>query len=218
MHFFKYSRALAARTGCAPEAVLKTTEFAALMPRLILGERASAQLVLNLLQKRLLEDADIHRAQVPYWDDLIAYQSVFFLSDAAPPPQSAAERVQFPARAESAILLDFQWDLPTVLPLLLRPFTELPIPSRRSLTLLFARSPQGEVTVLRSTDALKQILTRLSGREDPAQIAAQLNLDPAAMAKAMKRLEEIGAVVAQESFSASHVGSDLPPSSAVKTA
>jgi hypothetical protein len=37
-----------------------------------------------------------------------------------------------------------------------------------------------------------------------------MGLGPGAFHKAMRQLEQLGAVVAQETFSASHVGSDLP--------
>ena len=207
VHYFKYSRALVPLTDRAPQAVLKTAEFTALIPQLILGERASAQRVLDLLQRHLTADAGRIRAAVPYWDDLVTYQSVFFLSDALPPPQSASP---FPARAQTATIASLSWDLPAVLPLLLRPFQELPLPPQQTTTLLFARSPHGEVTVLRCTDALKKLLESLTGQEDPAEIAARMGLDRASFDKSLERLEQLGAVVAQESFSASHVGSELP--------
>ncbi len=210
VHYFKYSRALAPLTGRAPEAALKTAEFTALMPKLILGEPGSAGLVLELLERHLTTDADAIRAQVPYWDDLIRYQSMFFLSDAQSPEPAATP---FPARAETARIVELGWDLPAVLPLLLRPFGELPQPPRRPTRLLFARSPQGEVTVLRCTDALRDLLESLTGQQDPGQVAAKIGLEADAFAKTLQRLENLGAVVAQESFSASHVGSELPRTS-----
>ncbi len=207
VHYFKYSRALAPLTGRAPEAVLKTAEFTGLIPRLILGDRASADSLLKLLQRHLIKDADSVRAVIPYWDDLVAYQGTFFLSDALPPARGATP---FPARAETGTILELSWDLPTVLPVLLRPFTQLPLPPQRPTRLLFARSEHGEVTVLRCTDALKNLLEGLTGREDPAQIAARMGLDAELLDKTLQQLEQLGAVIAQESFSASHVGSDLP--------
>ena len=44
----------------------------------------------------------------PYWDDLVAYQGAFFLSDALPPNHAATP---FPARAETATVLELGWDL-----------------------------------------------------------------------------------------------------------
>lgn len=209
VHYFKYSRALAPLTGRAPEAVLKTPEFTALIPQLVLGDRASAGRVLELLKRHLTADADAIRAAVPYWDDLLTYQSVFFLSDALPPAPTAT---RFPARSETTSIVELSWDLPAVLPLLLQPFRELPQPPRQPTRLLFARSPQGEVTVVRCTDALRDLLEALTGQEDPSKVAAQMGLDPDSFAKTLQRLEKLGAIVAQESFSASHVGSDLPRS------
>ncbi len=215
VHYFKYSRALEPLTRRKPEAVLKTAAFDALMPRLVLGERSSAESVLELLRRHLTEDAGALRVQVPYWDELVAYQSVFFLSDALPPEASSASR-RFPARAEAAAILELSWDLPAILPQLLRPFRELPLPPAKPTRLLFARSAQGEVTVLRCTDALKELLGKLTGDADPAQVAAQMGLDPSSFEKTLGRLEAMGAVIAQESFSSSHVGSDLPSSASTQ--
>lgn len=215
VHYFKYSRALEPRTQRKPEAVLKIAAFDALMPQLVLGERPSAEKVLELLRRHLTENADAIRAQVPYWDDLVAYQSVFFLSDALPPEGSSSPR-RFPARAQAATILELSWDLPVVLPQLLRQLDELPLLPARPTRLLFARSPRGEVTVLRCTDALKDLLGKLTGEEDPAEIAAQMGLDPSTFEKTLERLESMGAVIAQESFSSSHMGSDLSPSAATQ--
>lgn len=209
VHFFKYSRALAPLTGRAPEAVLKTAGFTALIPRLVLGERGSAELVLELLRRHLSEDADSLRATFPYWDDLVGYQSIFFLSDSLPAASQGSGATRFPARAETATILELSWDLPAILPQLARPFHEPPMPPRQPTRLLFARSPQGEVTVIRCTDALKDLLENLTGQEDPTQVAARMGLDRAAFDKTLQRLEELGAVIAQGSFSSSHVGSDV---------
>ncbi len=216
VHYFKYCRALASRTGRPPEGVLKTAEFTALMPRLILGDHASAEQVVGLLRRHLTERAEAIRGLFPYWDDLITYQSVFFLTDALPPahglaPGSAGgSALPFPARAENATIVELGYDLPAILPALLRPSPEAPQAKRVLTRLLFARSPQGEVTVLRCTDALKALLDALTGREDPSQVAARMGLDGESFLKTLQKLEQLGVVVAQESFSSSHVGSDLP--------
>lgn len=191
VHYFRYSRALSPLTRRAPESVLKTAEFNALMPALTLGERKSARSVLDLLHRHLTRDADPIRASLPYWDDLVTYQSLFFLTDALPPERAVAP---FPARAGTATVAEFGWDLPVVLPLLLRPFREAPPASRRSIRLLFARSPHGEVTAIRCTDALRDLLEALTGREDPAQVAARMRLESGAFDATLRRLEELGAV------------------------
>ena len=207
VHYFKYGRALAPLTDRAPEKVLKAPEFTALMPRLILGDRQSAALVLELLRSFLIENADSIRARIPYWDDLVAYQGAFFLSDALPPNHAATP---FPARAETATVLELGWDLPAVLPALLKPFDQVPVAAMRPTRLLFARSKHAEVTVLRCTDALKNLLEGLSGEVAPAEIATRLGLEAGALDKTLRQLETLGAVLAQGSFSSSHVGSDLP--------
>ncbi len=208
IHYFKYSRALAPLAGRAPEGALKSDEFRALVPGLVLGERASAERVAALLRKHLTADAEAIREKVPYWDDLVAYQEEFFLADALAPGQAPAA---FPARARAAAILDLDWDLPAVLPLLLHPFRELPLPRRVPTRLLFARSPIGEVTALRCTDALKELLDRMTGETDPSEVAAQMGIDQASFEKTLQRLEQLGAVVAREAFSSSHVGSEVAP-------
>jgi len=207
VHYFKYCRALAAVSGRAPEAALTTEEFTALMPRLVLGDHASARLVVDLLRRALTSDAEAIRRKIPYWDDLVVYQSVFFLTDALPAPRDATP---YPARAEAANIVELNWDLPAILPALMRPFTELPGAPQKTTRLLFARSPVGEVTVLRCTEALKNLLEGLTGQEDPARVAARIGLDPGSLQKTLQKLEQLGIVIARESFSSSHVGSDLP--------
>src|SRR5467141_2422478 len=49
VHFFKYSRALARVTGRAPEAILKSPAFDALLPTLVLGSRETAAAVARLV-------------------------------------------------------------------------------------------------------------------------------------------------------------------------
>jgi hypothetical protein len=213
VHYFKYSRALAPMTGRPPEGALKTEEFRALMPTLILGAQASARAVCDLLRDYLGRDAEAIRAAVPFWDDLVAYQSAFFLSDALP---AAAASRPFPARAETATLLELAWDLPAVLPELLRPFDQLHIPARQPTRLLFSRSPEGEVTVLRCNDALRDLLEGLTGDVDPAELAARMGLDAASIGKTLHQLERLGAIIARGSFSSSHVGSDLRNANATR--
>ncbi len=216
VHYFKYSRALTPLTRRPPEAALKTLEFTNSMPSLVLGDRASAESVLQIVREFLTGDAGPIRAAIPYWDDLLAYQGAFFLSDALPSKNLGAGGVRpegsarFPARAETTTILELSYDLPAVLPLLLRPFRELPMPPRQPTRLLFARSQHGEVTALRCSDALKNLLESLTGDVDPAQLATRMGVDPGSFERTLGQLEQLGAVVAQESFSSSHVGSDLP--------
>ena len=68
--------------------------------------------------------------------------------------------------------------------------------------------------MLRCSDTLKSLLDSLTGEEAPAQVAARLGVDAGSFERTLRQLESLGAVVAQESFSSSHVGSDLPAASA----
>ncbi len=211
LHFFKYSRALFSLTGRAPDAVLKTPEFNALLPQLVMGELDSARKVLALLETHLLGNADSIRAAVPYWDDLVRYQGLFFLTDALPTDNTVVAGARFPARAPTAAILELAWDLPPVLPQLVKPFERLPLASRQATRLLFARSAEGEVSVLRCTDVLRDLLVGMTGEQDPRELARPLGLDTASLEKTMQRLEQLGAVISQGSFSASHRGSEVSP-------
>jgi len=130
-------------------------------------------------------------------------------ADASVVPTSGVG-TRFPARGESVSYLELNYDLPAVLPLLLKPFQELPASARKPTRLLLARSPHGEVSVIRCTDALKRLLDALTGDVSPAQVAASLGVDLDAFERTFRQLEELGAVVARESFSSSHTGSELP--------
>src|SRR5206468_2013900 len=63
-----------------------------------------------------------------------------------------------PEKVEGTVLLELAYDLPLVLPQLLRPWSDVPQAPARSTTLLVARSPHGRVAVARGTDAVAAVL------------------------------------------------------------
>src|SRR3989441_8322553 len=80
VHFFKYSRALARVTGRAPEGVLKSASFDALLPELVLGSREAAGAVARLVTVHVVAGA----APVPYLADLLRYESAMMVGEAGP--------------------------------------------------------------------------------------------------------------------------------------
>jgi hypothetical protein len=111
----------------------------------------------------------------PYMAELVRYQNAQLIIEAGPrvwrsdeqrPPLDAGSA---PVLDAHAMLLSFEWDLPALLPVLLRAARAMPQPPtppsgvRAPLTLLFARASRGRVSVLRCTPALAGFLSALDG-------------------------------------------------------
>lgn len=197
VHFFKYSRALARATGRTPEAVLASPAFDALLPTLVLGSRASAVGVADLAVAHV-RGGDT--AAVPYLDDLLAYERGMMMVESGArlwrdgSPDPTENQPSKPIRVEGTMLLDLQVDLPVVLPALLRPWTEVPQPPRRSVRLLIARSSRGRVSVARTSSAIATLLELADGRKTLEDLAREAGLRPAELDATLNDLVEIGAV------------------------
>ena len=179
VHFYKYSRALSRWTGRSPEVVLRTERFEALFPAIVLGSRTTARDVARLVERHL----DGAPAAPPYGADLLRYESAQLIaeagprvwhSDEVPAPLTPSARV---ALSPHAAVLHFEWDLPAVLLDLLTAARAEPLPPsppeapRRQITLLFARSPRGRVTVMRWNPVLETLANALDGAHDLASAA-----------------------------------------------
>jgi hypothetical protein len=92
------------------------------------------------------------------------------------------------------MLLDFSYDLPSVLPLLLKPWTEVPQPPREPTRLLIARSPHGRVSVARTSTAVATLLELADGRKSLDDLAREAGLRPAELQATLEGLVDIGAV------------------------
>jgi len=200
IHFFKYSRVLARITGRSPETVLTGAGFDGLLEVLVLGSRASAIAVATLAVDHV-RAGDGARDQVPYLEDLTAYEHAMMVVESGARVWSdgsgaEATRNQWsvPIRAEGTMLLDFAYDLPVVLPLLLKPWTELPQAPRRPTRLLIARSPHGRVSVARTSTAIDMLLQLADGRKSLDDLARDAGLRPAELQATLEGLVEIGAV------------------------
>jgi hypothetical protein len=197
VHFFKYSRALARVTGRAPEAVLAGPDFEALLPTLVLGSRASSVAVAGLAVAHVRGGAV---EAVPYLDDLLAYEEAMMVvesgarvwRDGAPDP--AAHQRSNPIRVDGTMLIDLQVDLPVVLPALLRPWMEVPLPPRQATRLLIARSSRGRVSVARTSSAIATLLQLADGRKSLEDLAREAGLRPAELEATLDQLVELGAV------------------------
>src|SRR5436190_9110456 len=151
VHFFKYSRALARVTSRAPEGVLKSPAFDALLPALVLGSRETASAVARLVTAHVTVGA----VPVPYLFDLLRYEAAMMVVEAGPrvwrdgtPTEGAGSGERYaPEKVEGTVLLDLAYDLPIVFPQLLQPWAELPQAPGRRTKLLVARAAEGRVAV-----------------------------------------------------------------------
>jgi len=200
VHFFKYSRALARVTGRRPEAVLTLPGFEALVPSIVLGSRETAKAVAQLVVTHV-GDAG---AAIRYLGDLLQYEAAMMVVEAGPriwreDPESGGEGAgggewSAPETVEGTVLLELAYDLPVVLPELLRPWSEVPQAPARSTKLLVARSPRGRVAVARSTDAIAALLGLADGRKTLAELAHGAGLEVRELEQTLHGLVELGAV------------------------
>ena len=200
VHFFKYSRALGHVTGRRPEAVLTHPGFDAVLAGAVLGSRATAQAVADLVAA-YVRDAE-PSAPVPYLNDLLRYETVMMVVEAGPRVWRDAgtgdggrgKGGASPAIVEGTVLLDLSYDLPGVLPQLLKPWTAVPRAVERPTRLLIARSPHGRVAVARSDDTVAAVVQLADGKRTLAQVARGAGLEVSQLEETLQGLVDLGAV------------------------
>lgn len=198
VHFFRYSKALARVTGRAPETVLAGTAFDRLLPTMVLGSRASTVAVAELTTTHL---AGGRATAIGYHDDLLRYQQAMMVVESGARVwrdgstlEGRSPRASLPIRVEGTMLLELAHDLPTVLPLLLRDWTDVPPAPAYPTTLLIARSTHGRVSVARTTATITTVLELADGRTTLDDLARDAGLRPADLEATLQGLVEIGAV------------------------
>ena len=197
VHFFKYSAALSGITGRRPEAVLGQPPFDALRPALVLGSRDSARAVAALVVAHVKSGRP--SAPIPYHADLLRYEESMMVVEAGPrvwretgSGERGAEAA--PETVEGTALLDLAYDLPVVLPKLLRPWTTVPEAPPQAVRLIIARSRYGRVAVAKATDAIVSIMELADGRKTLEDLAREAGLRPAELQATLQGLTELGAV------------------------
>ena len=202
VHFYKYSRILARWTGMRPADVLRTADFDALLDTIVLGSRESACAVAELVEAALAEAP----AAPPYAADLLRYESAQMITEAgprvwsssAPPPALAPTTVA--ATSPDVLVLDFEWDLPALLPTLLAVQAapsappSPPTATRRPTQLLFARSPRARVTVMRCTATLAALVAAMDGTRELHDIAVAAGITDRDVVEIASALAEAGAI------------------------
>jgi hypothetical protein len=206
VHFFKYSRALARVTGRAPQAIVKSPGFDALLPTLVLGSRETAGAVARVVTAHVAAGG----APVAYLADLLRYEEAMMVVEAGPRvwrdsddegdagspqgvPAGPGERYS-PETVEGTVLLDLAYDLPAVLPKLLQPWTNVPQAPQRPTTLLVARSPHGRVAVARSDESVAAVIELADGKRTLEELAQGVGLQPAELRQTLQGLVDLGAV------------------------
>jgi hypothetical protein len=200
-HFYKYSRVLARWTGRQPHDVLRDPAFDALLDRIVLGSRASARAIAQLVERHLGSAA----GAPPYTGDLLRYESAQMIVEAGPRVWRDAEPVAplapdtVATRNPDALVLDFAWDLPPLLPALLAAANGTPSPTpppaeRAPTQLLFARSPRGRVTVMRWSPTLAALITAMDGTRELRDVAALSRIPEHDVVEIAAALTEAGAV------------------------
>ena len=199
VHFFKYSRSLAAVTRRRPEAVLRSAGFDALLATAVLGSRETARAVAGTVVRHV--QAATPAPPIPYLSDLLRYEQGMMIAEAGPRVwretwKGEGERGKGapPELVEGTVLLELAFDLPTVLPRLLEPWTEVPQAPERRVKLLIARSPHGRVTVARADAAVASVVELADGRKTLADLARQAGLRAADLEAALASLADLGAV------------------------
>lgn len=199
VHFYRYSRALTRVTGRTPEAMLTDTEFDRLLPTVVLGSRDSGTAVAELVTTYLRGG---RAAAIRYHDDLLQYQRAMMVvesgarvwRDGSPEADAASSRRSLPIKVEGTMLLQLQHDLPAVLPLLLRDWTDVPVAPAQPTTLLIARSAHGRVSVARTSATINAVLELADGRTTLDDLARDAGLRPSDLEATLQGLVEIGAV------------------------
>ena len=206
VHFFKYSHTLARVTGCAPEGILQSPAFDALLPALVLGSRETAGAVARLVTAHVAAGG----APVPYLSDLLRYEEAMLMVEAGPrvwrdgtPTEGAGSPKGVPAgpgeryapeKVEGTVLLELAFDLPAVLPSLLQPWTDVPQAPERPTTLLVARSPHGRVAVAKSDEGVAAVIELADGKRTLEELAQGAGLHVAELRQTLQGLVDLGAL------------------------
>jgi len=164
----------------------------------VVGERATARAVARLVMAYGAGE------EVPYHRDLLRYQEAMMVVEAGPRvwrdtgggnhQPAVAPTAPPPELVEGTELLELEYDLPTVLPQLLQPWTTPPEAPRRKTRLIVARSRHGRVAVARASDAIASVVRFADGARTVDDLAREAGLRPGEIAATLRDLTEIGAV------------------------
>jgi hypothetical protein len=197
VRLFRYIRLLTPWTGRDPCSVLQGPAILPVLDRTVLGTPESAARILTQIDLYLTDRDDEIRIRLPFWRDLIRYQSALFRIEAEGAPLSGSAPLR---RAASSQILDFDWDLPRLLQQIRdrghswREGMEPPMARWVPSTVLVACGRYGRIATLRCDRAIRSILEAADGRRDRDELAriAGIPVDRAGML--LQQLQEVGAL------------------------
>lgn len=194
IRLFRHVRTLAGQTGLDPLTLLANPISEAVLDRAVLGSQESARELLALIESYLTDKDEPIRARLPYWRDLVRYQAAMFLVEAAPVAEAQADD-SAPTRSGSAINLDLDWDIPSVISRLRTGRSDVPSALQIPTSLLLARSRRNRVTAVRCPEEIRRLVESLDGRKGVEALAQASRLSVHRVEQLVQQLREIGAVM-----------------------
>jgi len=192
---FRYSHLFHEQLGRSAGDIISGRPFDEFLQDCVLGSLESARRVGKMAIDCLT--LPVHQAPGPWWNDLLAYESAFFLQAATAEHTPAGS---FARHAISAVVCNFQWDLPQLLGRLKS--NQLPADvTQRSISLLFSRTREGRIYVVEIEGATAEVFRCINGGRSMEEVAAIANVTPAACQSILMSLEQIGAVLGSPGIS-----------------
>jgi hypothetical protein len=191
VRLFRHIRRLASQTGRDPLLILDTPRVRAVLDQAVLGSPDTADEMASLIKTFLLVDAAEIQKRFPYWQDLVHYQSTMFGVEAR---RGKGSGTGLPCRSPSGNVVQFEWDLPAILPDLAslndQQATRLHRPSR----MLIASSADRHVTSVRCTLHVQRLLEAADGTRTVEELGIMADLSVRQTEQALEHMKQIGAI------------------------
>jgi hypothetical protein len=191
IRLFRHIRRLAAQTGRDPLLILNTPQACTELDRAVLGSPDTADVMLSLIETFLLKDAAEIQKQFPYWHDLVRYQAKMFGLEARRAEGSAT---CFPCRSPSGSIVQFEWDLPTILADLAaindQEAGSLHCPS----LILMASSADKHVTSLRCPPNVQRLFEAADGTRTVEELGIVADFSVRQTEQILRHMTRIGAI------------------------
>lgn len=197
-HFFKYSRALASVLDRKAEEIINSQAFEALFPEIVMGSRESARRVTSQVVEHVASAPGAR--SIPYLSDLLRYEATMMIVEAGPRQWTGNGTRETLADSniaevvEGTEVLEFEYDLPQVFGRLLGTWDDIPIPPRRFIRLLFARSPHGRVAVAHAPENMTRLLELAEARRTVEELVREGGFEDEATRDLLTNLVELGAL------------------------
>ncbi len=186
---FHHTGLFAAQVGRSAADVVETPQFAMTMRECPVGSLDAARRIGDMVSVYL--DSAPNQPG-PWWRELCAYDRSYFMQVATTQHGPPANR---PRRGVSALCATFKWHMPELVKRL-ETGDAITEDLHRNITLLFARSHDGNVRVVEVGPPVEKVFRATNGLRTTEQIASVAEIDIAEVQKIIASLAEIGAVEA----------------------